>query len=79
MVSFNPRKFSDPDRLRAIAPERLRAFLAPWHGYLGQRGFEFPAQAEDEIDYDALAAATQSYTVVSKAFEEAGIARKRVG
>lgn len=55
MVSFNLRKFSDPDRLRAIAPEQLRAFLAPWHGYLGQRGFEFPAQAEDEIDYDALA------------------------
>lgn len=55
MASFNPRKFSDPDRLKAIAPERLRAFLAPWHRYLGERGFEFPARAGDEIDYDALA------------------------
>ncbi|WP_198368789.1 hypothetical protein [Roseomonas rosulenta] len=55
MASFNPRKFSDPDRLKAAAPERLRAFLVPWHDYLAARGFQFPTLPGAEIDYAALA------------------------
>jgi hypothetical protein len=55
MASFNPRKFADPDRLRGIAPARLRAFLAPWAGYLGKRGFVFPDTSGNPPDYDALA------------------------
>lgn len=55
MASFNPRKFSDPGWLKAIAPDRLRAFLTPWSGYLAQRGFLFPESPTQPIDYDALA------------------------
>jgi hypothetical protein len=54
MGSFNPRKFTDPDRLRSLDPRRLRAFLAPWRNYLSGRGFEFPDPAE-AIDYQSLA------------------------
>lgn len=54
MGAFNPRKFTDPDRLRSLDPARLRAFLAPWRDYLAKRGFEF-AEDEGEIDYPALA------------------------
>lgn len=55
MASFNPRKFADPDRLRGIAPARLEAFMAPWRGYLLDRGFEFPASTLIQIDYAGLA------------------------
>jgi len=54
MGTFNPRKFTDPDRLQTIAPARLRAFLAPWRDYLAARGFVFPGAAEG-IDYAGLA------------------------
>jgi len=49
MGSFNPRKFTDPDRLRSLDPRRLRSFLAPWSDYLSGRGFTFP-DASEEID-----------------------------
>ncbi|PZW38720.1 hypothetical protein C8P66_13414 [Humitalea rosea] len=55
MASFNPRKFSDPDRLRAISPDRLIAFLAPWRAFLETRGLRFPDPPDTEIDYAELA------------------------
>jgi len=55
MASFNPRKFSDPDRLRAISPDRLIAFLAPWRTFLETRGLCFPDPPATEIDYAELA------------------------
>jgi len=55
MASFNPRKFSDPDRLRAISPDRLVAFLAPWRAFLEIRGLQFPDTRDVEIDYAGLA------------------------
>lgn len=55
MASFNPRKFSDPDRLRAISPDRLIAFLAPWRAFLETRGLRFPDPPATEIDYSELA------------------------
>ena len=55
MASFNPRKFSDPDRLRAISPDRLVAFLAPWRAFLEIRGLRFPDTRDVEIDYAGLA------------------------
>jgi hypothetical protein len=55
MASFNPRKFSDPDRLRAISPDRLIAFLAPWRAFLETRGLRFPDPPATEIDYAELA------------------------
>ena len=54
MGAFNPKRFTDPDRLRSLDPRRLRAFLAPWRDYLANRGFEFP-EASEEVDYAALA------------------------
>lgn len=51
MASFNPRKFADPDQLRAIAPARLAALLTPWHAYFEERGFHLPVTAEAPIDY----------------------------
>jgi len=55
MASFNPRKFSDPDRLRAIAPARLAAFLSPWRSYLAERDFHLPEGDGDAFDYAKLA------------------------
>ncbi|MFN8514033.1 MAG: sugar phosphate isomerase/epimerase [Chloroflexia bacterium] len=46
-------------------------------GYSGYIAVEISLMVQARPDYDALAAATQSYAVVSKAFEEAGIARVR--
>lgn len=46
-------------------------------GYSGYIAVEISLMVQTRPDYDALAAATQSYAVVSKAFEEAGIARVR--
>ncbi len=45
---------------------------AGYHGYIA---VEISLMVQSRPDYNALAAATQSYAVVSKAFEEAGIAR----
>lgn len=55
MASFNPRRFSDPDRLRAISPDRLIAFLAPWRTFLETRGLHFPDPPATEIDCAGLA------------------------
>jgi len=55
MASFNPRKFTDPDRLRGIAPQRLGLFFAQWRPYLAGRGFQFPATSSSEIDHTLLA------------------------
>lgn len=53
MPSLNFRKFADPDGLRAIAPDRLRALLMPWQDYLFSRGFQFLDVAS--IDHARLA------------------------
>jgi sugar phosphate isomerase/epimerase len=46
-------------------------------GYSGYIPVEISIMVQRRPDYDPLAAATQSYRVVSAAFEEAGIARER--
>jgi sugar phosphate isomerase/epimerase len=46
-------------------------------GYNGYIAVEISLMVQARPDYDALAAATQSYQIVSKAFEDAGIARVR--
>ena len=46
-------------------------------GYTGYIAVEISLMVQARPDYDALAAATQSYAVVSKAFDDAGIERKR--
>ena len=47
---------------------------AGYHGYIA---VEISLMVQSRPDYDALAAATQSYAVVSKAFADAGIERRR--
>jgi sugar phosphate isomerase/epimerase len=46
-------------------------------GYNGYVATEISVMVQRRPDYDPLAAATQSYQVLSRAFEEAGIARVR--
>jgi len=53
MSTFKLRRFSHPDSLRAVAPERLLAFLRPFDVYLTARGFRFPSEHQ-QIDYDVL-------------------------
>lgn len=55
MTKFDLRKFTDPDWLRTIAPERLVAFLAPWRPYLTSRGFQLPPPGSKLVDCEALA------------------------
>ena len=56
MPTFNPRFFSEPDRLKTIKPERLIAFLATFSTYLSGRGFHFPDESSADLDYQRLAA-----------------------
>jgi hypothetical protein len=42
MGTFNPKSFSEPDRLKTIEPGRLQAFLAPYDTYLCHRGWTAP-------------------------------------
>ena len=56
MASFNPRSFTSPDRLKSISAKHLLKFFATWSGYLSERGFALPAEADDDFPYDELAA-----------------------
>ena len=56
MAKFNPRFFSEPDRLKTIKPERLIAFLTTFSAYLSGRGFRFPENGSGALDYQRLAA-----------------------
>jgi hypothetical protein len=62
MATFNPRMFTDPDRLRHVSSARLGRFFAPWNDYLRERGFEFPSDAREELDFAALAAVLMTPT-----------------
>ena len=55
MATFRLRHFSNPSVLRAIARERLLAFLEPHGSFFTSRGYDLP-QPEDgeEIDYQQL-------------------------
>lgn len=55
MAAFNLRKFTDPDLLKTISPDRLIAFLSPWRDYLGSRGLALPEAGKGSVDCDALA------------------------
>jgi len=55
MSTYRLRRFSYPDTLRAIAPERLRAFLQPYASYLSNRGVSLSANP-GALDFDRLAA-----------------------
>lgn len=55
MPAFNPRIFSNPDRLKQIAPARLKAFLEPWQDYFASRGLEIAAWSTDDMPLEAIA------------------------
>jgi hypothetical protein len=55
LATLNPRRFAQPDALKAINPDRLLQFLAPYNDYLDDRGMIWPESDSEEIDYVALA------------------------
>jgi hypothetical protein len=56
MATFNLRRFSCPETLRAIAPPRLLTFLKPHRRFLSSRGLTLPQAASDgKLDYEELA------------------------
>ncbi len=55
MATLNPRRFAQPDALKAINPTRLLQFLDPYMSYLNGRGMIWPDNDADEINYVALA------------------------
>jgi hypothetical protein len=55
MATFSLRRFSCPETLKAVSPERLRDFLRPHQQFLLSRGLKLPASAAEEtIDYEGL-------------------------
>jgi hypothetical protein len=61
MATFRLRRFSCPETLRAIAPDRLAAFLRPFRDFLRGRGAPLPDPGGSSgPDYDRLVAAFMS-------------------
>ena len=55
MPAFNPRIFSNPDRLKQIAPFRLKAFLEPWKDYFKSRELDVAAWSPDDMPLEEIA------------------------
>lgn len=55
MATFNPRIFTNPDRLKHIAPKRLLAFLDPWKGYFSARGVDLSEADADDMPLEDIA------------------------
>jgi hypothetical protein len=55
LATFNPRIFTNPDRLKHIAPKRLLAFLDPWKGYFAARGVDLSEADADDMPLDEIA------------------------
>ena len=55
MPAFNPRIFTNPDRLKHISPARLQEFLRPWQAYFLKRGLDLAAASIDEMPLDEIA------------------------
>lgn len=62
MPTFNLRRFSHPDALRAVSVQNLTRFLYPHADYFSNRGFTIPPPETeaDGFDYDALVAILMS-------------------
>ena len=55
MATYNLRRFSEPDALKAIGPGHLTALLNPFCEYLAERGVALPASAStDGLNYEGL-------------------------
>ena len=55
MPAFNPRIFTNPDRLKQIAPARLKTLFGPWQDYLKARGLDLAAVSTDDLPLDYIA------------------------
>lgn len=55
MAAFNPRIFSNPDRLKQIAPARLKTFLERWKVYFNGRGVDLSNAPIDDMPLDDIA------------------------
>jgi hypothetical protein len=55
MAKFQLRRFTNPDLLKTIAPERLVRLLEPWREYFAGRGLRLPSNSLGNLDCDALA------------------------
>lgn len=60
MSTFNLRRFSQPESLRAIDPVRLKHLLAPHADFFAARGVPLPAADSPEFDYDGLVVVVMS-------------------
>jgi hypothetical protein len=56
MATHRLPKFTNPDFLKTIAPERLIEIFGPYQTYLSRRQFELPDDPAGEIDYETLSA-----------------------
>lgn len=54
MPAFNPRIFTNPDRLKSISPKYLLTFFNKWRSYISARGLELPDDAAEEFPFDDL-------------------------
>jgi hypothetical protein len=55
LATFNPRIFTNPDRLKHIAPARLLAFLDPWKAYFAARGADLSEADAEDLPLDEIA------------------------
>lgn len=55
MPAFNPRIFSNPGRLKQIAPARLKTFLGGWQKYFKGRGLDLVAASVDDMPLEKIA------------------------
>ncbi|ABK44584.1 conserved hypothetical protein [Magnetococcus marinus MC-1] len=60
MATFNPRRFAQPEILRAIEPGRLRQFLSPYRDFLDGLGAGMLRCGDRALDYESLARALMS-------------------
>lgn len=54
MATYTLRRFTDPDVLKKISPQRLLTFLEKHRGYFAHRGVDLPANTSESFDYEAL-------------------------
>ncbi len=56
MATYDLRRFSNPDTLKTIAPQRLLELLLSYKDYFKRRGIALPARVfgPDDLDYAAL-------------------------
>ena len=54
MATFRLKRFSRPDTLKAISPDFLSQFLAPYHEYLQSRGVGLPLSYDTDSTFDLL-------------------------